>query len=77
MFVLHDKSPNPEYYEGDFDGVTLTFRNPFAGEGKADQPVLIYNFAARGPGFTETDLRTEEGIKAQPVLFKPSRNFRR
>ena len=77
MFVLHDKSPNPEYYEGDFDGVTLTFRNPFAGEGKADQPVLIYNFAARGPGFTETDLRTEEGKKAQPVLFKPSRNFRR
>ncbi|MGB1771791.1 MAG: hypothetical protein ACPHP7_06080 [Planctomycetota bacterium] len=77
MFVVHDKSPSPEYYEGDFDGVTLTFRNPFAGEGKADQPVLIYNFAARGPGFTEIDLRTEEGKKEQPVLFKPSRNFRR
>lgn len=77
MFVFHDESPNPEYYEGDFDGVTLTFRNPFAGQGKADQPVLIYHFSPRGAGFTESDFREDDEEKRQPVLFKQSRNFRR
>ena len=77
MFVIHTESPNPEYYEGDFDGVTLTFRNPFAGEGKADQPVFTYNFAPKGPGFTEVDLRKKGAEKQRPVRFLPSRNHRR
>ena len=77
MFAFQENSPNPEYYEGDFDGVTLTFRNPFAGEGKADQPVLTYQFAPKGAGFTEVDLREKDEEKQRPMLFKPSRNFRR
>ncbi|OUU22112.1 MAG: hypothetical protein CBC13_08055 [Planctomycetia bacterium TMED53] len=77
MFVIRADSPNPEYYEGDFDGVTLTFRNPFAGEGKADRPVITYNFAPKGPGFSEVDDRNKNEEKQGPVEFMPSRNFRR
>ena len=75
LFQLSEESLNPTYLEGDFDGITLVFRNPFAGQLK-DEPVISYTFAKKGSGFFETDQRLKDNKLASPVQFKPTKKFR-
>ena len=75
MFILESDSPNPRYLEGDFDGIVLRFRDPFAQEKDRSNPVLTYTFNEK-PGYVEESFESGKKVVTHFVPLKSMKKKR-